>query len=52
MLHEEKQAMEKNKDQISKEDSLIEYKKDFKKEISKDKSIICYKCNKLGHVKQ
>ena len=44
--------MKKNKDQVSNEDSPREYKKDFQKEYKKDKLIICYKCNKLGHVKE
>ena len=41
----------KKNDQISKEGSPREYKKDFKKEYKKEKSIICNKHNKLRHVK-
>ena len=38
----------KNKSQSSKD----EPKKEFKKEFKKDNQIICYNCNKPGHVKQ
>ena len=44
--------MKKNNDQISKKDSPREYRKNFKKELEKDKSIIYYKFNKPGNVKQ
>ena len=42
----------KNKNQYSKDEPKKEYKKEFKKDSKKENSIICYNCNKLGHVKQ
>ena len=45
-------SWKKNNDQVSKEEQKSDYKKDFKKQLKKDNSIICYKCNKHGHVKK
>ena len=47
-----KNPWKKNREKVSKEEFKKEFKKDSKKDSKKDISIICYKCNKPGHMKQ
>ena len=47
-----KKLWKKNKNQYNKDEPKKEHKKEFKQESKKDNSIICYNCNKPGHVKQ
>ena len=47
-----KKSWKKNREKVSKEEFKKEFKKDLKKDSKKDTSIICYKYNKLGHMKQ
>ena len=42
----------KNRSQSSRDEPKKDFKKDFKKDSKKDNQIICYNCNKPGHVKQ